>query len=129
MMNEILKEHAILCETIGGKFHSSKSVFFAWQWVIKNGTKVLKHIEKDMKVREERMKNYDNEQSVQTLGIFMSPTLNWDRQFQDINIKMEESIGKLSSTLMKVQLTHLCVNSHFMSKVYFGYGIMSITDA
>ena len=28
-----------------------------------------------------------------------------------------------------MQLTHLCVNSYFMSKVYFGCGIMSIIDA
>ena len=75
------------------------------------------------------MKQCDNEQSVRTLGIHTSPALNWDRQFQEVKIKMKESIGKLSNALMKVQLTHLHVNSYFMSKVYFGYGMMSVIDA
>ena len=74
------------------------------------------------------MKQYSNEEIVIVLGIHMSPALNWDRQFQEVKTKMEESIGKLSNVLMKAQLTHLHVNSHFMSKVYFGCVIMSITD-
>ena len=56
------------------------------------------------------MKQCDNEKSVRTIGIHMSPALNWNRQFQEVKIKMEESIGKLSNALMTVQLTHLCVN-------------------
>ena len=56
MMNEVLIEHVTLCETIGGKMQSSKSGGFAWQQVLNNGIKVLKHIEKDTKVQEERTK-------------------------------------------------------------------------
>ena len=83
----------------------------------------LQLIEKYIRVREERMKQHNNEQSVRTLGICMSPTLNWDWQFQEVKIKMEESIGKLSNYLMTVQLTHSYVNSYLMSKVYIGCGI------
>ena len=90
---------------------------------------MLQHIEKDIRVREERIKQHNNEQSVRMLGICMLPTLNWDRQFQEVKIKMEESIGKLSNTLLTAQLAHSCVNSCFMSKVYFGCGMMSMTDA
>ena len=42
---------------------------------------------------------------------------------------MGKSIGKLSNALMTVPLTHMHVNSCFMSKDYFGCGIMSIEDA
>ena len=59
----------------------------------------------------------------------MSLALNWDRQFQEVKIEMEESIGKLSNALMVVLLTHMYVHSCFISKVYFGCGIMSIVDA
>ena len=43
MMNAILQEHETLYETVGGKIQSSKSGFFARQWVLNNGIKVLKH--------------------------------------------------------------------------------------
>ena len=98
----MLKECATLNETIGGKIKSSKSGFFAWIWVLKNGIKVLKILKKDMTIREERMKQYDNEQSARNLSICMWPALNWDIQFQEVNIKMEESIGKLSNVLITV---------------------------
>ena len=42
---------------------------------------------------------------------------------------MEKSIRKLSNSLMTAQLIHFCVNSYFMSKVYFGCGMMSMTDS
>ena len=41
---------------------------------------------------------------------------------------MGETIVNLSSALMTVQLTHLHVNSYFMSKVYFGWGVMELSD-
>ena len=55
--------------------------------------------------------------------------LNWDRKFQEVRIKMEESIGRLSNVLMPVELTYLNENLHFMPKVYFGCGVMELTDA
>ena len=65
--------------------------------------------------------------SARTLIIYMSFALNWDRMFQEVRIKMEESIGKLSNTLMNIQLTYFHVNSYFMSKIYFGCGTMEMT--
>ena len=46
MMNEVLKEHAALCEIIGGKIQSSKSGSPPRKWTLKNWIKALKHIEK-----------------------------------------------------------------------------------
>ena len=97
--------------------------------MINNGIKVLQHVEKDIRVREERMKQHKNEQSVRILSICMPPALNWDRKFQEVKTKMDESIGKLSNTLITVQLTHLRFNSCFMSKFYFGCRKIIITDA
>ena len=42
---------------------------------------------------------------------------------------MEEPIRKLSKTRMSVKLTHLHVNSYFMSKVYFSCGVMELIGA
>ena len=42
---------------------------------------------------------------------------------------MEKSVGKLSHRLITIQLTHLHVNSYFISKFYFGSGVMGLTDA
>ena len=40
MMNAILKEHAALHESIGGKMQYSKSGLFSWKWVLNNRIKV-----------------------------------------------------------------------------------------
>ena len=49
----MLKECHALYETIREKIQSSKSGFFAWQWVLNNGIKLLQYNEKDIRVREE----------------------------------------------------------------------------
>ena len=70
-MNTMLQEFATLHETFRGKIQSSKSGFFSWKWVLNSGKKVLQNIEKDLRVREERIKQYNNEESVRTLGVSM----------------------------------------------------------
>ena len=89
---------------------------------------MLQNIEKDVRVWEKRTTQHRNEESVRALGIHMSPAFNWDKKFHEVKIKMEGSIGNFFNTLMTVQLMHLHVNSHLMSKVYFGCGIMHVTD-
>ena len=42
----------------------------------KNGLKVLKSIKKDVRVREEKMKQHNNKVIVRTLGIYMSHALS-----------------------------------------------------
>ena len=42
---------------------------------------------------------------------------------------MKESIGRLSNTLINVKFTAFYDNLCFMSKIYFGCGIMDMTDA
>ena len=129
MMNTMLQEHARLYEIVGGKMKSRKSGFFSWQLFLNNGRKILQKIEKDIRVREEIMKQYSNEESVRALGICVSPMLNWDRKFQEVKIKIEESIRNLSNNLMASQFKHLHINSYFISKNYFGCGIMDVTDS
>ena len=89
---------------------------------------MLQSIEKDTRVREEKMTQYDNEVSARILGICISPALIWDGQFQEVRIKIEDSIGIFSKTLMTAQLTHLHVNSYFLSTVYFGCGVMELRE-
>ena len=80
-------------------------------------------------MRWEKITQCDDKVCVRTLGIHMSSALSWNRKFQEVRIKMEESIGKFSSTLMTIQLNHFNVNLCFMPKNYFGCGIMKLTDA
>ena len=95
---------------------------------MRNGRKTLKALNIDAKVNEEKMKQHNNDASIRALGIYISPALFWDRQFQEVKLKMEESVGKLSNTAMTAPLTHAHVNAYFMSKVHFGCGIFDITE-
>ena len=78
---------------------------------MKNGAKIKQCVNKEIRVFTERMAQCNNEENC------MSHGLRWDRQFQDIRVKMEESIEKLSNTVMITLLTHLCINNYFMSKL------------
>ena len=40
---------------------------------------------------------------------------------------MQESIGKLSNTILSTKLTYTFINQYFMTRVYFGSGIMYLT--
>ena len=75
------------------------------------------------------MMQCDNEVSVRTLRAHMSHALRLDRTFQEIRVKMEEYIVNTSITVMIAPLTHLCVNTYFMSKACFGCGIVDITES
>ena len=77
MMRVMLQEHSTLHEIVGGKKQSIRSGFFSWKSVTKNGIKVLKSAEKVVRVREEKMTQCENEVSVRTLWIHMSPELIW----------------------------------------------------
>ena len=80
----MLQDYSTLHEKVRGKIQSIKSVIFAWQWVMKNGIKVLQSIEKYVRVREEKMTQYATEVSLINLGVYMSLILSWDRKFQEV---------------------------------------------
>ena len=69
MMSMMLQDYFTLFKRVGGNMQSFKSGFFASKWMMKNGIKVLKSIERDVRVREEKMTQYENEASARTLGI------------------------------------------------------------
>ena len=78
-MSMMLQDYSTLHEIVGGKIQSLKSGFFAWKWVSDIEIKVLQSIENDMKAKEDKMTQFDNDVSIRTLHIHMSPDLSWDR--------------------------------------------------
>ena len=71
------------------------------------------------------MQQYDDE----TIIVCISPAFFWDGKFQEIKLKMEESIGKLSKMVIATSLGLVRVNVCFMYNLCFGCKHLDLIDA
>ena len=58
----------------------------------------------------------------------MSPSLKWEGQFKAMVEKMKEAIYKLRNIEIAAPIAHLYYNAYLIKKVYFGSGVMSLTE-
>jgi len=58
----------------------------------------------------------------------MCPQVQWKDQFKVMKEKMIESIAKLNNTEIKPYLMHLYFNACSLKKVFFGCGVIKITN-
>ena len=76
---------------------------------MKNGVKLSNPINNEIRVYEERMQHHNKETNIRTGGVHIPPALHWDRKFQEMRLKMEESIGKLSTHSVD-GISYMCVH-------------------
>jgi len=60
------------------------------------------------------------------LGICISPTLRWIKQFSKIENKMKQAIWKLRKTSVTLGNAYLFYNMYLTIQVYFGCGIVKL---
>jgi len=80
-----------------------------------------------LEVNNEKVKEISCTKSKRILGVYMSPSLIWNRQFEIMKEKMLKAICKLKNTMIVVSTTSIYYNMYLIKKVYFGYGVLSIT--
>jgi uncharacterized protein with PQ loop repeat len=58
----------------------------------------------------------------------MGPSLNWERQFNEMVEKIKQVISKLRNTSIITLVAYVFYNIYLLTKVYFGYSIMNINN-
>ena len=68
------------------------------------------------------------EHSVRTLGVWMSPYLMWNDQFEVMRKKMYESARKLMNAEIKTWQVHIYFHIYVIKSVFFGCGVVNLSD-
>jgi len=126
-MQRMLKIYDDLYKAKGGHIEEDKSKFFAWQWRWRQGNKVITDKKVTLEVNEKKVKSISSKRSERTLGVYMSPSLKWEIQFEKMKEKMIEAIFKLKNTEIVAPIVYMCYNAYLIKKVYFRYGVLSLT--
>ena len=116
-------------EATGGLVEEKKSKFFAHQWKVRSGRKVIDNKEKKTCMQDAELKQIDCKKQERTLGAMISPALIWDAQFVKMVNKMKDAIGSLKNTTMAVSTASMYYNMCLIKKVYYGCGILKLNDS
>ena len=82
----------------------------------------------ELLINNQKIEQKSVNESTRSLGVYIIPSLNWKGQFIIIYEKMEEVAGRLKNVNIYSALIHIYFNVYFVMKVYFGYGIISISN-
>ena len=66
-----------LYEATGGKIQQTKIMFYAWQWIYKNGIKLINNIKSKLIVHNTQVIQLNANEATRTLGMHVAPNLNW----------------------------------------------------
>jgi len=127
-MIEMLQTYDDLHTATGGLIEQSKSKYFAWKWKWKQGNKIIEDIKVNISINNVKVNEVSCKKSEKTLGVHLSPSMKWEGQFKAMVSKMKEATYKLGKVEIAAPIAHMCYNAHLIKKVYFGSGVMSITE-
>jgi len=127
-MQQIINIYQKYYTATGGKIEGSKTKFFAWKWKWQQGQKVIHQINAEIYADEQKIKQMSNEESIKTLGVHITPSLQWKCQFQQMMTKLQDTISKLKYTPMNTHNAYLYFNMYMITKVYFGCGIITLSE-
>ena len=128
IMQQMLHNYNDLYAVTGGLIEHNKSMYFAWKWQWKQGNKEIINQKVKIRINNEQVKEVSCEMSEKTLGVYMSPSMKWDKQFQSMVDKMREAIYKLRNIEIAASIAHLFYNAYLIKKAYFGSGILTISE-
>jgi len=126
-MMRIVKSYHQLYSATGGQIEISKSKLYAWKWIRRQGRKEIKQIRAKISIENDEIEQLPIHQSIKSLGIWMEPSMSWEKQFASMKEKLREAISKLNNTPMNSRNAYLYYNMYLIKKVYFGCGIIRIT--
>ena len=80
-MNQMLGKHDELNAATGGYIEFDEIKYCAWQWKWSQGNKVLKDKKIKIALNNQETKAVDCKKSEKTLGVCVSPSFAWSKQF------------------------------------------------
>jgi len=127
-MQQIINIYQKYYAATGGKIEGSKTKYFAWKWKWQQGQKKIEQLQASMQIDQQIIEQLSNKESIKTLGVQISPTIQWEQQFKMMIEKLQEITAKMKNTPMNTHNAYLYFNMYMITKVYFGCGIMTITE-
>ena len=98
---------------------------FACSWNCKDN--LITNLKVKIKLKEEVIKKIMLNESVNTLGICLNPTIEWKDQHGHVKKKIQVTIRKVTRKDMKVHQACMCFNMHLKTN-FFGCGITTFNN-
>ena len=92
------------------------------------GKQYIQKQEAQLKVHNVEIKSIPVEEATRTLGVHISPALNWKSQFEVMRKKLEVSITKFMNMDINAYQAAIYFNTYMTKSVYFGCGIVKLTS-
>ena len=125
-MQLIMDMYTQLYEATGGKIQQAKIMFYCWKWVYYNGNQKILQLEASIKVHGEIIKEINVNQSTRTLGVHLTPALNWKGQFEVMRKKMHQSITSIMNMDINAFQASIYFNVYMIKAVFFGCGVIEL---
>ena len=125
-MQEMLNTCNRLHGATGGQIEETKTTYHSWQWRWKQGQKTIKNVEKELEINNIKLTQTNVQESVKTLGVHMSPTLSWIKQYEMMKEKMHKAMSKLRSTPITIANAYVYFNMYLITSVYFGCRVLTL---
>ena len=90
--------------------------------------KEIEELSDTLVVHEEQIQPIETHKITRKLGVQMTPTLNWKRQFEIMKNKLNLSISKLMQTNVNPFQAAMYYNTYVIKSVYFGCSIVELTN-
>jgi len=81
-MQLIMDLYTKLYEATGGKIQQTKIMFYCWKWIYENGKQKIIQLQANLLVHDEIIQSIDVTKATRTLGVHLTPSLNWKDQFE-----------------------------------------------
>ena len=95
-----------------------------WAWC--QGRKKIKNVTADVKVNNHSLEQTHANDAEKTLGVHVSPSLQWIKHFAEMEEKMKRAMWKVKRTPMTIGNACVFYNVCLLMQVYFGCGIVKL---
>jgi len=123
-IQEIIALYIKLYEVTGARIQEEKVIFYCWCYRIKNGERIIEQIKATIIIHGKEITQIDVNESICTLGVHVTPALQWITQFKKLRSKVVEVMGKVMNTFLMYQQMVMYYNLYMLTNMYFGCGII-----
>ena len=125
-MQLILNTYTKLFQVTGRAVNLQKTNYFTQQQKRRNGKLSIQNVDIELTISDIKLNQLNYNQAIEMLGVYISPTIIWDWQFEVIADKMRIVTAKLHHIKIHHQQAYLFYNAYFTKSIYFGAEIMQL---
>ena len=109
-----------LYEATGGKIQQMKIMFYCWKWIYENGRQKIIQLDATIIVHNEIIQSIDVTKVIKTLGVHLTPSLNWTSQFEVMRKKMATAITNIMNMDINAYQAGVFFNMYMIKSVFLG---------